>query len=105
MISRSTDSAVSPQRHCQIAECSESTGRSSASCRRASAVTICPAITSTSLFAMAIALPARAAASDGASPAAPTVATTTTSTAGCAAISAISAHSARIWSPPIRSRR
>src|SRR3972149_5244156 len=65
-------------------------------------------MTSTSLFARATVLPARRAASVGASPAVPVVATTTRSTSACAAISSISAHLAetrpRRYSPS-RSQR
>src|SRR5712691_4352738 len=102
---RSTASCDSPQRHCQIAECSESIGRSSALWRRPSAVRMWPAITSTSLFASATALPALRAASVGFRPAAPTVATTTRSTSGCDAMSSISAQRAGIRSRTYSSSR
>src|SRR5438309_1518686 len=47
IVMRSIESGRSPQRHCQIAECSESMGRSSALDRRASAVMMEPVEPST----------------------------------------------------------
>ena len=70
-----------------MALCSLSTGLIFTPCFRASAITIAPAITRTSLLARATSFPARIAASVGASPALPAVAITTRSTSGCDAIS------------------
>src|SRR6202162_5988272 len=63
-IRRRTDSRLSPQRHCQIALCSESTGRMPSA--PAAFITSSPAMTSTSLVASATCLPAFSAAMVGA---------------------------------------
>ena len=78
-ISRSTAPAGSPTKHWNRAECSESTGTTTAPERAAAASTKAPATTSDSLLASATVRPASTAASVGASPAAPTMAATTTS--------------------------
>src|SRR5438093_4753752 len=74
----------SPRRHCQIAECSLSTGRSrssgSPSTRSSAAATRCPPVTSASLLASATILPAPSAWITAGSAAIPVVATTTRST-------------------------
>ncbi len=85
-MSRLTLAGSSPRRHCQIAECSLSmaTMRAPESCARAR--TTSPAMTSTSLVAVATVVPASMAARVGRSAAAPVMATQTTS-AGMAASS------------------
>ena len=60
-----------PCRHWWMALCSLSTGRIATPWRRAAAVTSAPAITSTSLLASAIVLPASIAASTASRPAVP----------------------------------
>ena len=103
----------SPTRHCQIAECSESIGRSqasglaygspgrasatSAASARASGMTRWPPATSVSLFAVATTLPARNAARTGRRLTTPPVATTTMST------SSRVASDSRASPPPTRS--
>src|SRR5712692_5898909 len=80
MISRLTLSRCSPHRHCQIALCSESTGRMPR--LPAAFITSPPAITSTSLVASATSFPALRAAIVGARARAPGMATTTRSHRG-----------------------
>src|SRR5467141_1179887 len=80
MIRRRTFSRCSPHRHCQMALCSESTGRMPRS--PAAFMTRAPAITSTSLVASATSLPALRAAIVGARARAPGMATTTRSHRG-----------------------
>ena len=65
-----------------MALCSLSTGRIGTWRRRAAAITRCPAITSTSLLASAMALPASMAASTASSAAVPDEAQSTMSTSG-----------------------
>ena len=93
-----TRSIGSPTRHCQIAECSLSIGRShasglangssgrddatSAARRRASGITRWPPATSVSLLAVATTFPAARAARTGRRLTIPPVATTTRSTSG-----------------------
>ena len=76
--SRATDPGCSPTRHCQMAECSESTGMISPPPSAAAASTSSPPATRVSLLASASRLPAARAASDGLSPAHPTTPLTTT---------------------------
>src|SRR3954452_6822041 len=111
---------ASPTRHCQIAECSESIGRSQASglayapsgsdaavlaaSSRASGITRCPPATRVSLFAVATTLPARSAARTGRRLTTPPVATMTRSTSSRVA-SASSASAPPTSSVPVgRSR-
>ena len=61
-ISRSTSAAVRPCRHWWMALCSLSTGSTATPRRRAASITTAPAMTSTSLFASAMVLPASIAA-------------------------------------------
>ena len=68
-----------------MALCSLSTGRIGTPLRRAASITRPPAITSTSLLASAMVLPASIAASTASSPAVPDEAHSTTSTSGCVA--------------------
>src|SRR6266851_5755211 len=84
MISRRTLSRCSPHRHCQIALCSESTGRMPR--LPAAFITSPPAITSTSLVASATSFPASSAAIVGARARAPGMATTTRSHRGSVTI-------------------
>ena len=76
----------SPRRHCQSAECSLSIGMMRAPAAAARALTSSPAMTRTSLVAVATVAPASIAASVGRRAAAPVIATQTTS-ASMAAIS------------------
>ena len=91
---RRTAAGSSPRRHCHRALCSLSTGISRAPRARARSVTSSPAITSTSLVAMATSVPASRAARVGRRAAAPLIPTQTTS-AGTAATS----HAAAIPVP------
>ncbi len=84
MISRRTLLRCSPHRHCQIALCSESTGRMPR--LPAAFITSPPAITSTSLVASATSFPASSAAIVGARARAPGMATTTRSHRGSVTI-------------------
>src|SRR5258706_988706 len=84
IISRRTLLRCSPQGHCQIALCWESTGRMPR--LPAAFITSPPAITSTSLVASAISFPALSAAIVGASARAPGMATTTRSHRGSVTI-------------------
>ena len=72
---RATSPMRSPTRHCQIAECSLSTGRRRSSgsppSSSSAAATRCPPVTSVSLFASATRFPARSAASTAGSAAMP----------------------------------
>ena len=77
---RSTGLSPAASRHWKMAECSESTGRITPPCSRASFVTTDPAATRVSLFASATTLPAFRAASVGRRPLKPTIAPTTMST-------------------------
>jgi hypothetical protein len=86
-MSRSTASRRSPMRHCSTALCSLSMGRMGTPARRAASVTTAPALTSTSLLARAMGIPACSAAKVGRIPCAPTSATTTRSFSGSAAAS------------------
>ena len=81
-MSFSTLFSISPARHWNIAECSESTGRMGTLCSVARAFTSSPATTIVSLLASAISLPAFMASIVGRSPEKPTIAVTTTSTSG-----------------------
>src|ERR1700722_1673364 len=83
---RATESRSSPRRHYQSAECSLSIGMMCAADSDARARTSSPAMTRTSLVAVATVAPASTAASVGRSAAAPVMATHTTS-ASIAAIS------------------
>ncbi len=120
-MSRATASMRSPTRHCQMAECSESMGRSqpkaeampsagptSSSTRRASArargMTRWPPATSVSLLAVATTLPAARAASTGRRLTTPPVATMTISTSSRTAIASIASGSASATVPAGRSR-
>jgi hypothetical protein len=67
-MSRSTASHRSPMRHCSAALCSLSMGRMGTPARRAASVTIAPALTSTSLLARAMGIPACSAARVGQNP-------------------------------------
>ena len=89
--SRLTDSRCSPQRHCQIALCSESTGRMASWLWRARSMTSSPAITRTSLVASATFLWARSAAMVGGRAWAPGMATRTRSHSGWVTISSVRA--------------
>ena len=89
---RRSPGAVSPMRvpagrHWKMALCSLSTGNSVAPWRRTASSTSCPPITSDSLLASKMRLPAFAAASTGGKPAAPTMAAMTTCVCSCAAMS------------------
>ena len=111
--------ASSPTRHCQIAECSESIGRShasgvasgdegscaatSAARARASGMTRWPPATSVSLFAVATTLPASSAARTGRRLTTPPVATMTRSTSSRTAIRTIASGASMSVAPP-RSR-
>ena len=88
---RRTDATSSPRRHCHTALCSLSMGMTRVPAEAARARTSSPAITSTSLVAVATRRPASRAASVGRSAAAPVIATQTTS----ASIAAMS-HAASI---------
>ena len=81
---RRTFARSSPHRHCQMALCSESTGRMPFS--PASFMTRAPAMTRTSLVASATSLPARRADIVGDSARAPGIATTTRSHRGSVTI-------------------
>ena len=83
-IRRRTFARSSPHRHCQIALCSESTGRIPFS--PASFMTSVPAMTRTSLVASATSLPARSADIVGPNARAPGIATTTRSHRGSVTI-------------------
>ena len=98
-VSSRAESSGSPTRHCQMALCSLSTGRMRIPLRRASPVTISPAMTNASLLARATSLPASSAARVGAKPACPVVATTTRSTSGCVASATIPSSPASIGGP------
>ena len=82
-----TRSSDSPARHCQSAECSESTGRRRSrtslplrsAAVRAARITTSPPATIVSLFAMATATPASRAATVAARPTTPVVAISATS--------------------------
>ena len=87
--SRATDPGCSPTRHCQMAECSESTGMISPPPPAAAASTTSPPATSVSLLARASRLPAVRADSEGRRPAHPTTPLTTTAP-GVAARASIS---------------
>ena len=78
---------AAPCKHWKIAECSESTGKIGTPFSRAARMTICPAHTSVSLLASAIAFPASMAAIVGSRPTIPTTAVTTTSASGRVAAS------------------
>ena len=78
----STDFSSSPRRHCQMAECSESMGKSSARYSESIGIIKCPAQTSVSLLAKAIFFPALIAEIVGRIPIMPTNATTTISASG-----------------------
>src|SRR5713226_9117812 len=80
MIRRRTLFRCSPHKHCQMALCSESTGRMPRA--PAAFITSAPAMTSTSLVASATSFPASSAAIVGASARAPGMATTTRSQRG-----------------------
>lgn len=70
---------ASPLRHWNIAECSLSTGSMGTLCVVHKVLMICPATTSVSLLANAMALPALIAAMVGRKPAKPTIAVSTMS--------------------------
>src|SRR5204863_7995988 len=82
-----TSVSSSPRKHCQMALCSLSTGKRETPACSTACVTICPAMTSVSLFASAIVLPAAIAAKVGLSPTKPEVAATTISASACVASS------------------
>ena len=71
--------AFSPLRHCHIAQCSLSTGRSATPFSLTSGMITSPPDTRVSLFARAMSLPAKIALNVGRSPATPTIAPTTVS--------------------------
>ena len=102
---RSTTSIRSPTRHCQIAECSLSTGRSRSSgsppMSSSSAATRCPPVTRVSLFASATRLPARSAASTAGRAVMPVVATTTMSTSSAVASSSSPPAAQRVSRPAV----
>ena len=81
-ISFSTLLPISPARHWNIAECSESTGRMGVLCLFASSFMSSPATTIVSLLARAISFPAFMASIVGRRPENPTIAVTTTSISG-----------------------
>ena len=85
---RPTSVARPARRHCQIAECSESTGTISPPPAARALATTGPAAIRLSLLASASRLPASSAASVAGRPAKPTTALSTTSASGCAASSA-----------------
>ena len=72
----------SPFKDWKIALCSLSTGKIFTPCFFASGIMICPAVTSVSLLASAISLPASIAAIVGRIPIIPTIAVSTTSASG-----------------------
>ena len=76
---------LSPLRHWNIALCSLSTGRILTPFSAASFIIMCPAVTSVSLFARAISLPALIASIVGTIPIMPTTAVTTISACSIAA--------------------
>src|SRR5208282_5079800 len=84
-IIRFNDSRPRPSRHWKTALCSLSTGSSRTRLSRTAAVISSPAMTSTSLLANAMSLPALIAASVGRKPIAPTSADITSSASGCVA--------------------
>ena len=95
MTRRRTFSRCSPHRHCQIALCSESTGRTPRS--PAAFMTSGPAMTSTSLVASAISFPAFSAARVGRSARAPGIATSTRSQRG--SVTMVSTRASKSGSP------
>ena len=100
-ISRLTLAGSSPRRHCQSAECSLSMGRRRDPDRRERARTISPAMTSTSLVAVATVVPASMAANVGRSAAAPVMATQTTSAGMAASSQAASRPTPQLWGTSI----
>ena len=93
---------TSAGRHWKIALCSLSIGSSVAPPASTAAMKAAPPITSASLFASRMRLPARAAASVGARPAAPTMAASTVSASGneAASTSPASPATTRVAAPP-----
>ena len=83
----STDLSSSPRRHCQMAECSESMGKSLARYSKSIGIIKCPAQTNVSLLANAIFFPALIAEIVGRIPIIPTKAITTISASGSVASS------------------
>ena len=97
IISRLKGLSALKSRHCQIAECSLSTGTTATPFSRASGITMSPPHTSVSLLARARVLPALIAASEYLSPAKPLAATRTTSASSYeAAASAASLPQAKV---------